>query len=256
MSRRWFLAAVLVAVMAGRVDTAPAAPPDYCEPTADNIVIYVDRTTPYDESDKTALVDGIGRLFESLGGGQRFSIRTIAESFTSSATLLDACVPFCPDGGFLGDLFSDCTEGMMINAKKHLRDELVRQLRSLLENFVELPNSEIVRTIARTSSIELRPDRRNRFYLFTDLIENSVYLPGKQFFSEKNDVLLKRIAADGLVPNLGAVEVRVFGVGRGGTPERRVLEQQLLEKLLAFWEAYFAAAGTTVVIQQALGAVE
>jgi hypothetical protein len=248
------VAAVIFPVAMGR--GASNATSDFCDETADNVVVYVDRTTPYDEADKTALIDGVSRLFESLEGGERFAIRTVAENFAASASLLDACVPFCPSKGFLDDLFSDCTEGVVINARQHLREEVVGQLRALLENFVELPNSEIVRTIARTSSVELRRNRLNRLYLFTDLIENSVYLPGKQFFSEDNEDLLRRVAADGLVPDLAGVEVRVFGVGRAGTPERRALEQELLQKLIGFWEGYFAAANTTVIIQQSLGAVQ
>lgn len=236
---------------------AAAQSDNYCAPTADNVVVYVDKTTPYDDTDKHALVDGIGRLFESLKGGERFTIRTIAESFSSSTALVDACVPFCPDGGFLGDLFGSCTEGVMINDRKHLRDEVVRQLQILLANFVELPNSEIVRTIGLTAPQELRSGQANRFYLFTDLIENSVYLPGKQFFSDKNDVLLKRVAADKLIPVMAGTNVAVFGVGRGGNPgDRHPLDQKLLEKLTDFWQRYFTAAGATVTIQQSLGAVD
>jgi hypothetical protein len=136
-----------------------------------------------------------------------------------------------------------------------LRDLVVSQLRDLLSSFVELPNSEIVRTIALSASTEDRPGQNLRLYLFTDLIENSVYLPGKQFFSDKNEKLLARIIADGLVPDLSGAVVHVFGVGRGGTAERRPLDQALLAKLLDFWQRYFAAAGTTVTIQQSLGAV-
>jgi hypothetical protein len=247
----------VVAIMLAAVESRAASggSPDFCNAEADNVVVYVDRTTPYDEADKAALIDGVSRLFESLKGGERFSIRTVAESFAASESLLDACIPFCPSKGFLDDLFSSCTEGVVINERKHLREEVVGELRALLENFVELPNSEIVRTIAQTSTVELRAGRTNRLYLFTDLIENSVYLPGKQFFSDDNEDLLRRVAADGLVPDLRGVMVRVFGVGRAGTPERRALEQELLSKLLAFWEGYFAAAGTRVTIQQSLGAL-
>lgn len=254
MSRRLVLA---IATIAACLSASPAfAANNYCVDTADNVVVYVDKTTPYDDKDKTALVDGIDRLFESLRGGERFTIRTIAESYTSSVTLLDACAPFCPDAGFLGDLFGSCTEGVMLNDRKRLREQVVQQLKALLGNFVELPNSEIVGTIARTAPEELRPGHRSRFFLFTDLIENSVYLPGKQFFSDKNDALLKRLAADGLVPDLGGADVLVFGVGRGGNPtDRHPLDQKLLEKLMGFWQAYFAAAHASVSIQQSLGTV-
>ncbi|MEQ1933809.1 MAG: hypothetical protein ABL962_08020 [Fimbriimonadaceae bacterium] len=238
--------------------TSPAAAAaKYCSDTADNVVIYIDRTTPYDDLDKKELVDGISRLFEGLAGGERLSMRTIADSFTTSTSLLDECVPFCPDGGLLGDLFGACTEGVMLNDRKHLKGNVVAQLEELLGDFVELPNSEIVRTLGRSLPTELRAGgRANRLYLFTDLIENSVYLPGKEFFAEKNDVLIRRIQADGLVPNLSGVAVRVFGVGRGGNPnDRHPLDQALLSKLEDFWTRYFEAGGTTVSIAQSLGAV-
>jgi hypothetical protein len=252
--RRVVLLALLLALAALGAPVARAAP-NYCADTADNIVVYVDKTTPYDDTDKTALVDGVSRLFESLGGGERFTMRTIAQSSTASVSLMDACVPYCPPAGLFGDLFSDCTEGMMLNDRKHVRDLVVGQLRALLADFVELPNSEIIRTIALSASSEQRIGQPLRLYLFTDLIENSVYLPGKQFFSDSNDKLLVRIEADGLVPDFAGATVRVFGVGRGGTAERRPLDQALLTKLMDFWQRYFAAAGATVTIQQSLGAV-
>lgn len=229
----------------------------YCDDAADNVVVYIDRTTPYDELDKQALIDGTSRIFEALAGGARFSLRTIADSIATGQRLLDACIPFCPPKDFLGEMFdSSCPEGVMLNDHKLLRSELVRQLQSLLANFVELPHSEIVRTIARSASIEYRPGRPNRLFLFTDLIENSQYLPGKEFFSVANTKLLARIGTDDLVPDLAGASVRVFGVGRGGTPERRQLPQELLQKLTGFWKAYFTAAGATLTIQESLGVLD
>ena len=229
----------------------------YCSDKADNVVVYIDRTTPYDDIDKKDLVDGVSRLFETLKGGERFSMRTIADNFTASTNLLDECLPVCQAGGLFGDLFSGCTEGVVINDKKHLKQAVVQRLNDLLTNFVELPNSEIVRTLGLTAPSELRPGRTNRFYIFTDLIENSQYLPGKEFFTTKNDVLLSHVAKDGLVPDLQGATVRIFGVGRGGDPgDRHPLNQALLEKLLDFWQRYFEAAHAKATIQQALGAAD
>ena len=148
------LGALIVPILLVGPAIADAA--KYCAPDAANVVVYVDKTTPYDATDKTDLVDGVSRLFENLKGGERFTIRTIADSFTSGTSLLDQCVPFCPDQGMLGDLFGSCTEGVMLNDRKHLRQEVVRQLQSLLANFTELPNSEIVRTIGLSAPGELR----------------------------------------------------------------------------------------------------
>ena len=91
--------------------------------------------TPYDDTDKKDLVDGVSGLFESLKGGERFALRTITESFSSSAELLDACIPFCPDGGFLCDLFGSCTEGVMItkcsSAKRYEATRFARLMRTI-----------------------------------------------------------------------------------------------------------------------------
>lgn len=253
MLRRFVLALILSLLATG---IARAEARTYCAPDAANLVVYVDKTTPYDETDKRALIDGIGRLFEGLAGGERFSLRTIAESFSASTSLLDACLPWCPAAGLFDSLFGSCNEGLVASDRKALRTRLVGQLRDLLDNFVELPNSEIVRTIAITLPIELRPGRPNHVYMFTDLIENSTYLPGKDFFGKKTPVLLARVAADGLVPPLTGVDVHVFGVGRGGNPaDRHPLDQALLEKLTGFWTGYFAAAGASLTIQPALGAL-
>ena len=250
-----FVAAGLLAALALLSSEALAADA-YCKAEADNVLVYVDRTTPYDDMDKKALVEAVAAIFESLKGGERFAMRTIAESFTASERLLDACVPICESGGFLGDLFSDCTEGKMINDRKKLKTKIVQALQELLAEFVELPNSEIVRTLALSSAEETRAGRHNRFYLFTDLIENSTYLPGKDFFGTNTKTLLADLEADGLVPDWTGSHVRVFGVGRSGKPGRPPLEQAILGKLTEFWREYFELAGATATIQQSLGALD
>jgi hypothetical protein len=226
----------------------------YCSASADNVVVYVDRTTNYDAKDKQDLLDGVSKIFASLNGGERFSVRTIADSFTASQSLIDECVPVCVSKGFLGDLFSsDCTEGVAINDRNHLRDRVVQQLETLLNAYSDLPYSEIVRTIALTATSEIKSGQPNRLFLFTDLLENSQYLPGKDFLNKPNAELLTQITADHLVPDLSGAEVRVFGVGRSGLPGRPPLNQHLLGKITNFWTQYFTAAHATIQIQAALG---
>ncbi len=253
---RQTVACGLIGALAALFPCTPAFAADnkYCLPDSDNVVVYVDRTTPYDDLDKKALVDGVALVFEALEGGERFSIRSIADSFATSERLVEACVPICANQGFLDDLFSDCTEGVMINDRKKLKTRIVQTLQKLLANFVELPNSEIVRTLALSTAEEMRQNRRNRVFLFSDLIENSVYLPGKEFFSTRTKPLLAKLEADGLVPDWQGTVVHVFGVGRSGKPGRPPLDQPLLEKLTEFWRAYFDGAGATVSIQQSLSA--
>jgi hypothetical protein len=232
---------LLLLAVAGLV--RPAAATDYCAPEAANVVFYLDVTTPYDELDKQALVSGFGRVFETLKGGERLSIRTIEDSFPRSARVLEACVPWCPDNGILGDLFSKCTEGAAINDNKALRRDIVAALAARLNAASELPHSEIVRTIALSAPEEYRADRTNRIVIFSDMIENSEYLPGRTFFSTADGALIEKIAADRLIPDLFGAEVRVFGVGRTGTEGREPLSQQQLGKLVGFWTTFFAAAG-------------
>jgi hypothetical protein len=235
---------------AAAVDTATAR---YCSPRADNVVIYVDRTTNYDAKDKRDLVDGVSAIFGALKGGERLSIRTIADNFTTSESLIDACMPVCASKGFFGDLFSsDCTEGVAINDRNHLRGRVVATLEKLLDSYSDLPYSAIVQTLALTANAEIKPDQPNRLFLFTDLLENSQYLPGRDFLNQPNAQLLSRIEGDHLVPDLHGGVVKVFGVGRSGLPGRPPLDQHLLSKVMDFWTQYFAAAHATVSIQQAL----
>jgi hypothetical protein len=226
----------------------------YCVETAPNVVFYLDVTTPYDEIDKTTLIDGVAKVIESLAGGERIAIRTIADTFADSAELLDQCMPSCPSEGFLKDLFSDCTEGVVINLRKQLKSLLVATLSEQMGRSTELKYSEIVRTISLSASEEYRSGRPNRIFLFSDLIENSEYLPGARFFSTRNDQLLSSIAKDRLAPNLAGAEVQAFGVGRTGDPRNRhALPQEKFEKLVDFWEAYFSLAGGSLTVQQTLG---
>jgi hypothetical protein len=252
----WLLPFVLL--LLGTVPAAAAGDYEkYCDPTAANIIVYLDRTTPYDEIDKAALIDGVSRVFEGLTGGERFVLRTINDASVRSESLIDSCIPVCKSSGWLDDLFGGtCTEGVMLNDRKHLRTKVVGQMQSLLDGFVELPYSDIVLTVAKTGSAEYREDRPNRYYLFTDLIENSQNIPGKDFFSVKNDKLIAKLEAQGQLATLTGADIRVFGVGRSGKPGRPPLDPALLAKLTQFWTAYFEAAGAKLSIQQSLGAID
>ena len=66
MLRRFVLALILSLLATG---IARAEARSYCAPDAANLVVYVDKTTPYDETDKRALIDGI--VPEPVGGAHR-----------------------------------------------------------------------------------------------------------------------------------------------------------------------------------------
>jgi hypothetical protein len=223
----------------------------YCNPDAGNVVLYLDVTTPYDETDKRSLVEGVSHIFEDLRGGERLSIRTIEDTFAKSTRLLEGCFPACP-GGVLGDLFSDCTEGAVINDTKALRRHIVEALAPRLAQQTELPQSEIIRTIALSSLEEYREGRANTIYVFSDMIENSSFLPGAEFFAIDNHKLVGRLADEKLVPNLMQAKVGVFGIGRGGDGDRTTLSQERLVKVQDFWAMYFMAAGAEARLSQNL----
>lgn len=225
----------------------------FCNDEAANILLFFDVTTPYDDIDKAALIDGVSRIFDSLKGGERIAIRTIEDAFSSSRRLLDACVPYCPPGGLFGDLFSSCTGGVVINERKVLARTVVERLSELLDSARELDHSEIIRTLSNALAEEGRDGRDNRIFVFSDMIENSQYLSGKDFFGAKDGAIIERLEHDGLLPKAWQAEVHVFGVGRTGTPgNRTVLPQEKLQKLTAFWTKYFAAGGATLHMSQNL----
>ena len=259
MSGRWrpvvWLAAAVLSLLAetARADITEDTA-KYCADGAANIVFYLDVTTPFDAIDQASLIDGVEKIYAGLGDGDRLSIRTIEDAFPRSRRLFDACMPWCESGGFIDDLFSDCTEGVVIDDRRHLQMEVVRVIRELAENSVELPHSEIVRTIAMSSGEEYRVGQANRLVIFSDMIENSEYLPSSRFLSRKNSDLLSDLAKDRLVPDLHEAEAVVFGIGRKGDPDSRdVLEQEKIEKIADFWDGFFALAGATVRMQPNLG---
>ena len=135
--------------------------------------------------------------------------------------------------------------------------EVVRVIRELAENSVELPHSEIVRTIAMSSGEEYRVGQANRLVIFSDMIENSEYLPSSRFLSRKNSDLLSDLAKDRLVPDLHEAEGSSSASdGRAIRISRDVLEQEKIEKIADFWDGFFALAGATVRMQPNLGALD
>lgn len=244
---------LLRSLLPAGVGAQPIEDHRFCDESATNVVLFLDVTTPYDEADRSTLVSGIEGIFDSLDDGDRISIRTIEDAFSSSDRLLDMCVPYCPSKGFFRDLFSNCTMGVVINERKRLRAAVKLTLHNRLKAARELPNSEIIRTISTAGKEEYRPDRQNQIYIFSDMIENSAYLSGRTFYSSEVQPLINRLKGDGLVPHLNGATVHVFGFGRTGVPsERAALDQEKLNRISAFWTAYFGAAGASLSMQQHL----
>lgn len=229
----------------------------YCSTSGDRVLLLVDITTPYDNRDKQILVDGLQNIVGQLGDGDRIVIRTIADSYTHTEKLIDRCMPYCPPMSFWESLFSNCTGGLILNHKRTLIAEIRSSVRQRLDQFEELEHSEIIGTIAQSAKEVLSPKQGAKVYIFSDLIENSDYIPGKTFSEESNELLLTKIEADRLVPSLKGATVKIFGVGRGGGSERTPLPIPRLNKLLDFWNKLLARGeAAQVTISQNLVADE
>ena len=132
-------------------------------------------------------MDGLQSIVGKLGDGDRIVIRTIADSYTHTEKLIDRCMPYCPPMSFWDELFSNCTGGLILNHKRALISEIRASVRGRLDQFKELEHSEIVGTIAQSAKEVLSPEQGAEVYIFSDLIENSEYIPGVAFREEPNE---------------------------------------------------------------------
>jgi hypothetical protein len=228
----------ILAATAGRASDNRA----YCAPDGKVVVFLVDVTTPYDETDKKAIVRLTDDIFSSLKGGERFVVRTIAHSHTHSEWLADHCIPHCPAEGTL-DRWFKCSDGRIKTDHRVVREETIGSLRKRLATFEELPYSDIVRTIHTVANETVSGNRQLSMYVYSDLIENSNYFASRYLFTYPLSRLIYGLQHYKLIANLKDAEIRVIGVGRAGTRDRRPLTVVELNKLTEFWNAYFKESG-------------
>ena len=221
---------------------------DYCDHDAASVVFMLDVTTPYDDIDRSVLRDSALKVFDRLEGGQKLSIATIEDSFSHSRRLIEACIPFCPEGTFLDDLLSSCTEGVLLQQRRELASHLRDVLNLMLEASSELPRSDIVRTIyyAMKGDAGMAP-KHVELYVFSDMLENSGFITLRDLFGSKTAWLVQKAEQDSLVPSMPGATVRIFGVGRRHTEGKPELSVAEMQRLTDFWRGYFAAAGATTV---------
>jgi hypothetical protein len=218
----------------------------FCRDNADDVLVLLDITSPLDQRARELLNNGIQAIIDDLRPGEQLRFATLADEVTHSDVVLTGCVPWCPDG-LLDQVFGACTEGLLRTENRRLRHEVEQTLGQKLIAAEELPYSEILRTLASTTMAR-RTGHHLDLFIFSDLIENSEFIPGKEFWSTPAPKLMARISESLLLPALSDTSVRAFGVGRGGSAPRKALTPERMKTLTAFWQAYFAAAGTTDVV--------
>jgi hypothetical protein len=224
---------------------------DYCAKNGALIVLLLDITTPYDEADKTEIVEAVNEAYRVLEGGDKLVVRTIADSYAHSERLFDRCKPYCATSSTIGRYFN-CNDGVIRSDADNDKYEMTQALKMHLAHFEERKYSDIIRTLVTTAREEIKGANHVRIIIFSDLIENSDHLSGGQLFNLPTARLLANLKQEGLIAALSGAQVQVAGVGRAGTPERRPLTVRELNKLDEFWKAYFAAAGATVEMSQHL----
>ena len=224
----------------------PKANNAYCDAAGANLVFVIDTTTSYDDKDRQLLVRAVGEMFEILRGGERIAIRTITDTFATSARVVERCLPHCASQGML-DKWFNCNEGLIVSETKKAKRDIVEALRAHLAAASPRARSDIARTLASIAREDARAGGENILYIFSDMIENSDHVPGRLFFSTENKRLIAHMKKYGLVASLKGADVHVFGFGRDGTEARNPLHIGTQQKLLEFWRVYFKAAGANLV---------
>ena len=215
----------------------------FCKTDKPTLALFIDVTTSFDDKSKATLSEGIEKFSSILQGGERIVLMTIEDSFSESAKLFDGCVPICESSGWVDWLFGNCTSGLLRLKRKEMNAAIRTGLVSRLANSTDLPRSDIIRTISENARIIFSDKKVGTLFIFSDMIENSELITGKEFWSVPNDELLDRINRVELIPALTGVSVKSFGLGRGGDNDRTPLDQDMLQKVRQFWTRYFELAG-------------
>lgn len=244
MNRIWLTifagACALAAVLAQPAQAERGV--DYCRYGQHASLFLVDRTTPYDETDRRVVIDSIGAVVEGLGPGDRITVATIGPHYTVSERVIDECKPGCPPtSGPLGGIFGGCRSVIAMRDDQSFRARLVARIRPLTMAREEAPFSDITGTISQWTR---RPPGGHNFthlYVFSDMLENSQALPWRTFRSMPAEQAMSVVRAYGLTPNVPNAEVRIVGFGRLHDAGRPPLPADLDFRLRGFWIDYFSA---------------
>ena len=144
---RWLriVAALLASALPAR------AAEDYCAYGHATAILLVDRTTQFDDTDRSVFLDATTALIGQIGPGDRLVAYTMTGAYTESRKLFEQCKPGCPDEGFFAGLVSSCSP---VVARARLRDfttELATGLATMLLHPEQTPQSDLFRTVAEVT---------------------------------------------------------------------------------------------------------
>lgn len=245
---RTLLLAVAVALLfAGSARAAE----NYCTYGHGTALLFVDRTTSFDATDRGVFLDAAGDVIDQLGPGDRLVVVTMTGAFTDSRKLFDQCKPGCPDEGFFAGLLSTCAPTLARARLQSFTASLAATLAELLRKPEDTPASDLFRTIAEITRAYATPADASRpirsVIVFSDLLENSQLLPERELRVLPVARIEKRLDDAGLLPKVGGANVRVFGFGRDDSPGRPPLPQDQRKRIGRVWEDWFRAGGAADV---------
>jgi hypothetical protein len=246
MKRLLILAFILSALY-----TPAYAAEDYCRYGHATAILLVDRTTQFDATDRSVFLDTTSQLIEQLGPGDRFVAYTMTGAFTDSRKLFEQCKPGCPAEGFFSGLMSACSPTLAQAQLVAFTDALATQLATMLRDPEQTPQSDLFRTVAETAHAYSTPADATRpirtMILFSDLLENSSFLPERELRRMPVASILKRLDTAGLTPRVAGAAIHVFGFGRDDAPGRPPLPQGERRRIAEVWEQWFKAGGASDV---------
>ena len=232
------MAAALALLM---VTTSTVADEDRCRYGDRSLLLFVDRTTEYDEEDRKNFAQGLEGIFETLKTGDRFVMQTIEDAPQHSKTVFERCYPGCPQAGLWGWIKGACQEMRARAAALGFKRDLARIGKAFIREPAEFAHSAIGETLG-TKGMEHR--RRGRpvrhLFAFTDLLENTPELPWPEILQRSGDAYVRDME---LTNVLEEIDVWMFGVGRSHSADRKALDRRTMKQLKRFWIEAFEAMG-------------
>ena len=226
---------------------------EYCLPGGRTSLIFIDRTTPYDNRDKKVFTSGIQKIVDRFQFGEKVIVFTINDNYVESQKTFDKCFPGCPEENVWSWFLGNCRAFEARADRANFVRDLAINIRQLLDDVQEYPRSDIARTIARVTEaisqgIGRRPDGAlSSVFVFSDLIENSVEFPWPSIVRTDAESTIKKMIALNSLPSLSGAEVYVFGFGRFHNKERTPLRTETENRTRNFWSAYFMAGGASSI---------
>ena len=229
---------------------ASAAADDFCQYGQATALLLIDRTTAFDDTDRSVFLGALDSLLLRLHAGDRLVAYTMTGAYTESRKVFDRCKPGCPDDSFLGSLLATCRPVLARAEYRAFVSTLAAELARLLREPEQTRLSDLFRTVADVTDTyagdrDAKPLRQ--MFIFSDLLENSSYLPEREFRRLPAADVLRRLAQAGVAARLEGADVRVFGFGRDDAPSRPPLPNDQRQRVRDVWLRWLRTGGAASV---------